>query len=160
MTRKEQRAIELVTRFIVDDPTMTEQLWRSYLPQKMASLNREQQSIVQAKSKDKIIDSEAMFLLHSNCGITLSQIEVYGYHVSDVSEYARLLHSLRLMTLTVEMWKEDLRVGIVTLKELCNNGYGDIAEQLRETLIQEWLSGKIDLPLGMNTEQWLQVRGL
>lgn len=160
MTKKEQRAIELASRFIIDDPIMTEQVWRFWLPQKMTFLSDEQLGIVRSESKDKVIDSESMFLLHSNCGITLSQIESCGYSVSNVSGYAHLLHGLRLMTLTVEMWKKDLSIGLITLKELCADGYGDIAEKLRETLIQEWLDGKIDLPPGLNTEQWLQEREL
>ena len=160
MTGKEQRAIELSSRFIIDDPAMTEQIWRSWLPQKMTSLSNEQLGIVRLKSKDRGIDPETMFLLHSNCGITLSQVESCGYSVSNVSGYAHLLHGLRLMTLTVEMWKKDLVVGLITLKELCDDGYGDIAEKLRDALIQEWLDGKIDLPPGLNTEQWLCERGL
>ena len=153
---KQQRAIELARRFATTDEVSDEQ-WKQWLPNKSKQLNEDQLSLVRSYADGQVISPESMFLLHSDCGITLSQVETAGFQCSDVVEYASLLHGYRLMAVDVTGWREDLLFKIdgkwrplITLKELRDDGYPDLAESLRQSIVRDWLKGKHDLPPGMD----------
>lgn len=156
LSGKQERAIELAERFS-DKEITDEETWRAWLPQKNGGVDC---NILERHSSNRVISGERMFLLHSDCGITLSQVEAAGYMCQDVVRYAQLLHGLRQMTLIVKMWKEDLLWQIdgkprplLTLQELRDDGFADIAESIRGDIIRGWIEGKHPLPPGMNISE-------
>ena len=148
---KQKRAIELARRFATLDEISLDQ-WERWLPSKIEPLTEDQIGLVHSYTDGQIISSEVMFLLHSDCGITLQQIRNAGFQCSDVVEYARLLHGLRTMTVTVAAWKESLlwKWPLITLNELREDGYADLAESLRYNIVRGWLQVKHELPPGMD----------
>jgi hypothetical protein len=130
LTKKQRRAIELVKRFALSANECTEMAWRAWLPLKDKSLTEGQIALTRSYADKGVLSDEAMFLLHSDCGITLNQAESAGFSCDDVSGYACLLLGLRVMTYTVTMWKEDIADGLLTKNELEQDGYGDIAASL------------------------------
>jgi hypothetical protein len=156
LSSKQERAIELAEQFS-DKEITDESVWRAWLPQKNGSVDC---GVLEQHSVDRVIPGERMFLLHSDCGITLSQIEAAGYTCQDVVLYAQLLHGLRIMTMSVKMWKEDLLYCIdgkprplLTLQELRDDGLADLAESLRGDIIRGWIAGKHHLPPGINISE-------
>lgn len=161
MTKKEQRSIELARDFMWDDLSVDEARWHKWLPKKTIPLRPDQVTIVKryAGGQQSIL-AEAMFLLHHGHGITLPQIEAVGFVCDDVVNYARLLHGYRQFTLDMAQYREDLLYGndhrfpLLTLKELCDEGYADLAEILRQSIVAGWLAGKNHLPPGMRVAEY------
>ena len=115
ITKKEQDTIDLVQRFCLlasDLANITEKCWRDWLPTKNKSLTDSQLSIIHRYVENDTLDGDSMFLLHQGYGITLPQIEAHSLKCSSISRYASLLHGLRMMTMTVALWKEDLHFSI------------------------------------------------
>lgn len=180
MTEKERRSIELARRHGISESEVneyTEKTWRAWVPDKPKPLTDGQLVTVRRCARGNAIDVESMFLLHSGHGITGSQAERAGFEVADFGGYCHLLHGLRRMTMTIASWKEDLLHRdrfthewrpLLTLQELRDDGYGDIAESLRSVILREWRDGKYqipgkpdydDLPPGMNVSgfDWGEV---
>ena len=162
MTKKEQRSIELARRFMWGSLSVDEIHWREWLPVKMTPLRADQLETVQRYSGgQQRITGEAMFLLHHGHGITLPQVEAAGFICDDVVDYACLLHGYRGMAVAVAWWKDMLCEKIngnwrptLTLQELRDDGFSDLAESLRQAIVREWLQGKRDLPPRMKVAEY------
>ncbi len=156
MTEKERRSIELARRFWDINDGVPEQRWRERISGRSELLTPNQFAIVRRYADGKSISGENMFLLFHGHGIKLLQIEAAGFVCIGISECGRLARGYSIMTYTVETWKEDLCLKIfgewrptLTLRELCDDGYPDLALSVRKAIISEWRAGKRDLPPGM-----------
>ena len=165
MTKKEQRSIELARRFMYSctcDKCKDGTEWRRDLPTKSTPLSPDQLATVRRYNGHKQhLTAETMFLLHHGHGITLSQIEAAGLVCDDAVDYAHLLSGYRGMSIAVAWWKDMLCEKIngnwrptLTLQELRDDGFSDLAESLRQAIVREWLQGKRDLPPRMKVAEY------
>ena len=158
MTPKEKRSIELARRFIDTQLWIGEDGWRQWSAlQKDKPLRPDQvKTVKQYSDGHTYITGESMFLLHHSHGITLPQVEKIGFICTDVVYYARLLHGYRLLAVTVTDWRRELLYEghggwpPLTLQELRDDGFSDIAESLRADIVKGWRDGKHGLPPGMD----------